>query len=296
LAYETVLNFGLQTGREFYQVTPANSNKCWAYNENPTNEGPNPDTLQFDAAAHNTAWNQRCIEIMAQKIRDDKERFMLPDTVTDKQLYEILLSRWQKLHGKWNETNARMLPTGRFETVQEVASRISKAKVNIKHSENARSRRRTKFQTRKEIVKEEIEGLNRGNPNDEQELRFWTWLLEVLVHLDVEGMSSTESDTIQATGDRVYFTHLVGWRRQEIGEKLRKVDERRDAIKNAAGNRPVTKTYTNQPSRRKHRDGIPRIIYDQEWLASNEKTLRVKVSEEQMEFLDYILPSMTRNS
>lgn len=145
-----------------------------------------------------------------------------------------------------------------------------------------------KLSSRKRIVEGIIELKTSARSND---LKIWQWLEKMLKYLDVEGMSSEESE--EENHRTVYRVKVMTWRR-DITEYLDMIDKQRirmPGLFSRSGSKGVHKvrgqgagflTSARDPMRR-----LPRVLYDNDWFESigEQRQLMLKVSRTQFEWL-----------
>ena len=127
------------------------------------------------------------------------------------------------------------------------------------------------------------------------DLQTWEYFRKLLNKLSIGGMSSEEAGT-EKLGDRtlsVYRVKLCLWRAEEIGDYLRIVDNAGNVpglgATKGAKSAPRVKTTTSGQSGAPA--GLPRKMYDPEWLKKEEKERPfyveddLRVSEEAFDLL-----------
>lgn len=125
----------------------------------------------------------------------------------------------------------------------------------------------------------------------EDELAIWTWLKELLDVLGADGMSSDESTTENL--ETVYRVKRLPWRR-EMASNLEKLDRVRILDKtlfNSQGHRPARRIRgdNNPVSDRKPKQGLPKALYNREWLdvqTEDYRELTLSVSEKSFKWLN----------
>lgn len=122
--------------------------------------------------------------------------------------------------------------------------------------------------------------------DEASDLHVWQWLQNLIETLGEDGMSSEESenDTHGSSIESVCRPRIMEWRR-DIEEELRIIDAQRHLDKDIfspRGAKPVTRIRNsrNPISTRKPKPGLPRPLYDDEWINGKsetylEKTLKV---------------------
>ena|SRR5215471_19946075 len=115
----------------------------------------------------------------------------------------------------------------------------------------------------------------------------WQWLRDLLLTLQRDGMSSDESDV--EDNQIVYRVTVMPWRRRDVANCMELIDSQRmnsDAGFSQRGSKPGKRVrgVRNPESKRKHLNGLPRQLYDDNWWEANHRRLGVEVSEEPFEW------------
>lgn len=123
------------------------------------------------------------------------------------------------------------------------------------------------------------------------DLKVWDWLNKMLDYLEVEGMSSEESE--EENHRTVYRVKIMTWRR-DITDYLSLIDKQRNLIPGLfsnSGSKGVTKSRGQGAgfliSERAAVKGLPRALYDDRWFHSigEQRQLTLKVSKQRFEWL-----------
>lgn len=130
----------------------------------------------------------------------------------------------------------------------------------------------------------------RGDPRGD--LKIWTWLRTLLVYLGTDGMSSEDS-SIEGL-EKVYRVKILLWRR-DIDKYLDLIDNERgiaDQKFAEAGSKPIRRIrhVENQVSNRKPAIGLPKGLYNDDWLGDVESDyleLTLNVSGDQFEWINF---------
>ena len=105
----------------------------------------------------------------------------------------------------------------------------------------------------------------------------WTWLKELLEHLQAEGMSSDESDV---DGYLIaYRVKTTPWRHPDISLYMERIDN----------TKPVERIRDDTLiSTRPHANGLPEVVYDPEWIWQRTNDMPLRVSEEPFRWLGWM--------
>jgi hypothetical protein len=127
------------------------------------------------------------------------------------------------------------------------------------------------------------------------DLQTWEYFREILKKLSVGGMSSEEADT-EKMGNRtvsVFRVKLCLWRAEEIADYLRIIDNVGEGpgLAGTRGSKSTPRVKTMTPSQSGVPIGLPRKMYNPQWLEAQEKERpfyvqdELRVSEEAFELL-----------
>ena len=121
------------------------------------------------------------------------------------------------------------------------------------------------------------------------DLPAWQWLLRVVDTLGVDGTSSEESDSEESIRT-IYRTKRMRWRRRDLSDVLRIVDDERlidKTIYHSQGSKPVPRQRdrsSGPESRRPPPSNLPRAFYDDEWFNSLDEASVREVDPNREEF------------
>jgi hypothetical protein len=132
---------------------------------------------------------------------------------------------------------------------------------------------------------------------DDQEVDVGTWqyLQDLLERLGKDGMSSEEEGVhdLGTTVVSVYYVKLCVWRAKPITDYMLLIDRSAAEVKTSKGGSsgPRIRANTNPIGTTAAPPGLPRKMYDEQWLAEREKnapywvSTTLRVSEEAFQFL-----------
>lgn len=101
----------------------------------------------------------------------------------------------------------------------------------------------------------------------------WSYLVRLLELLSVNGMSDEEGTVVSLpTGQtaRAYNILLCRWRAPVVTEYMMQIDKATKERENQRGNRAQPRVRTVVESARDAPTGLPRALYNQEWLSEHE--------------------------
>jgi hypothetical protein len=117
----------------------------------------------------------------------------------------------------------------------------------------------------------------------------WKWLRQLMKTLGEEGTSSDESEVDEQTGFTIYNVRKVPWRRN-IDFEISMIDKLRFNDKELFSNRgskpsPRTRSNRNQNSSRMPPKGLPKAVYNSEWIANRRDKRKLGISKEPFEWM-----------
>ncbi len=110
--------------------------------------------------------------------------------------------------------------------------------------------------------------------------RYWTFLRNLLLRLNTEGMSSDETVWDERQLKDVYRVKIVAWRR-DISEYLNYIDMARDdpEIFTNRGSKPVERRVRGRQSGRPAKQALPRVFYTDDWFTAVEPDVQCGIFE-----------------
>ncbi|KAJ7691083.1 hypothetical protein B0H14DRAFT_2652165 [Mycena olivaceomarginata] len=178
-----------------------------------------------------------------------------------------------------------------METAEEVKSRVETAEQRRRAKGASNSAKHRKFTRRKSCVQLTLK------LKDDQEVDVGTWqyLQDLLERLGKDGMSSEEEGVhdLGTTVVSVYYVKLCVWRAKPITDYMLLIDRSAAEVKTSKGGSsgPRIRANTNPIGTTAAPPGLPRKMYDEQWLAEREKnapywvSTTLRVSEEAFQFL-----------
>jgi hypothetical protein len=117
----------------------------------------------------------------------------------------------------------------------------------------------------------------------------WKWLRQLIKTLGEDGTSSDESEVDEETGFTIYRVHKMPWRRN-IDFEISTIDRLRLKDKELFSNKgskpsPRTRSTRNQDSTRMPPKGLPKALYNSEWIASRGDKRKLGISKKPFEWM-----------
>ena len=119
----------------------------------------------------------------------------------------------------------------------------------------------------------------------------WIWLRRLIKTLGEEGTSSDESEVDKQTGSIIYRVHKMPWRRK-VDFEISMIDNLRFRDKDLFSNKgskplPRLRSDRNQDSSREAPKGLPRAVYNDDWIAKQSRLdkRRLGISKEPFEWM-----------
>ncbi|KLO05588.1 hypothetical protein SCHPADRAFT_946790 [Schizopora paradoxa] len=256
------------------------------YNESEGEEGIGPQRfdIRFDFSPGSVAnfWNYACAELLL-----DKTTVKYPKKPLEHSEYvEMVIDKLKRLKHHYSDARPKFM-NGIQETGEDVLNRFEASdKVKDEH-DRANTRMKTKFAMRDKIVTKELDLCS----PDSVERKYWIFLRDMLDKLQVQGMSSDETDFDEVTKEKVFRVNVLLWRK-DISENLAFIDEKRDDDLHFStrGSRGFKKIANRKfYSRRAAVKGLPRAFYDDSWfkkIDERRRSLTLKVSRKDFKWLD----------
>jgi hypothetical protein len=134
---------------------------------------------------------------------------------------------------------------------------------------------------------------------DEDSVRLWTWLGNVLEELGQDGMSSDES-AVEDEVEVVFRQKIMPWRRK-MDKELDFIDSGRLGQRafGKQGSKPVRRyrLRDNLVSTREPVDGLPRCLYDDNWFTHRTgRDRQLKTSSKHFEWRTIVWNNVGRRS
>ncbi|KAJ7615014.1 hypothetical protein FB45DRAFT_1035806 [Roridomyces roridus] len=268
--------------------TPATQAEVDACEDGVGDPAPNVFKWDFGAGYTKSRWN----ELMMQKIVDlvmEDYRDFLEEHNVERELLEMKLGeQLVRYRSAWNNFQPRLVEDeDRMETKREAAARaLAKIEQNQLNSRQTSSKIR-KFAQRVETVEETI--ALKKEKGIVADIKTWERLLEMILILGEQGMSSEEEDEVEVDNEMVtiYRVKICIWREPRVVDYLRWVDKQTKESRaklNIAGRKPSTR-YRNSANGfgvSKAPRGLPESLYNNAWLkeASPAYLRELKVSKE----------------
>ncbi|KAK0224272.1 hypothetical protein IW262DRAFT_1459336 [Armillaria fumosa] len=286
---------GIGMLEEFISYEPVEESLVITFREGMGN-GPEDEfyTLDFSPGFRGSRWNRIIINNMVGVIQAEllQEGHLVDvDNAYIKETLRNLLSSAQQ---KWAAAIPRFKKgKPELETEAEVVERLTETsrRANAKALSHAAKDR--KHKTRTTIVKKIIYLKIKQRVND---LPVWKFMQRLVEYLGPGGMSSEETEVRQIGGrvETIYLIKVCLWRHEDITQHMMEIDDYgRSVIKRwdkhlpqERENGPRFDEEVRMPA------GLPRSLYDPDWLESLEEDDReeMAVSEEVFELLERMVP------
>ncbi|KAJ7122129.1 hypothetical protein C8R44DRAFT_735847 [Mycena epipterygia] len=234
------------------------------------NEGlESPDeeeyTLDFSSSFMSSLWNKEILERLTSGFMDaieaDPNHFGLPQISREYVLAEFYgkLKRAQEWWARWQPRYSVAGATQ--ETDEEVRARVENWVNNRQKSINARSAKQRKFTRRMGTVENVIEIKTVKN---EPDLESWKFLLAILNHLDVAGMSSEDGEAGEVGGQtvQIFRVRLCAWRAPPVTDYLHIIDDTATRMKPSKAHPRIRGSMVGRSNPPK---GLPTEMYNEEW-------------------------------
>ncbi|KAJ7062167.1 hypothetical protein C8F01DRAFT_125940 [Mycena amicta] len=248
----------------------------------------------FGAGYYNAKWNQILVARAAaqlQKERTENPRLaaLLPE-VADSYIAGLFMNFLKSAAEAYHRPQPRL-----GETSEQAQRRAEQYTVRQLASNKGRQRKKNKHEKREKIVTRLL--LLATNKKDAAEIAKLRFIQKLVKKLGVDGMSS-EDDKPGKIGDTITTVHLVSispWRNPTATKFLHWIDDNAQATMRSDTARTRIRTDTPSPSAAPTK--LPRILYDERWLAA-EKEIdecfeeELEISEEAFEMLEWVAEEM----
>lgn len=117
----------------------------------------------------------------------------------------------------------------------------------------------------------------------------WKWLRQLIKTLGEDGTSSDESEVDEQTGHTIYRVHKMPWRRN-IDFEISTIDKLRFNDKDLFSNKgskpsPRSRNNRNPNSSRMPPKGLPRAVYNCDWIANRLDQRKLGISKKPFEWM-----------
>ncbi|KAJ7613953.1 hypothetical protein FB45DRAFT_1036082 [Roridomyces roridus] len=290
----TLARFDVQQAGDFAFHVPASARLVKACGDGLNNDPP-AGLFQWDFSDGygKSRWN----DLMMQKIvnlflRDDGANGVLAEHGVHRDFLEQKLGeQLGRYRTSWKAYQPRFLEAqGRMETQAEAHARALGANDQHLLSSRSTTMKTAKFTKRKDTVDKTIE--IKKLDGTAQDIATWERLLEMLILLGEQGMSSEDEDELEVDGIKipVFIVKICIWREPRIVDYLRLVDAQTAQFKGVQRPRgPKPETRVRKPGNgngvAKAPVGLPRSLYNEQWLAAASPSYlkELKVSKEAFE-------------
>ncbi|KAJ7084494.1 hypothetical protein C8R43DRAFT_965272 [Mycena crocata] len=289
------------TAAEFSDYQPVSVDKVIACNAGEVGPDEADLTLDFSEGFMSSLWNKELLQRLTSSFLEARSRgpnkYGLPDVSAEYVMGEYYghLKRSQETWALWQPRYNKL--TGTCETANEVKIRVEAYLKKRQSSVNGRGARQRKYKRRVKVVKSLIDiKIERGDVD----LESWRFLLRILEHLGVGGMSSEDNGVgeFQGRTTPIFVVRLCPWRAQTVTDYMKLVDQSGSSMATNIHALPrersaSLKGTTPAPT------GMPRKMYDEAWLANiKEKRPRyyeeeLRISEEAFELLVVATSNLT---
>ncbi|KAJ7135179.1 hypothetical protein C8R43DRAFT_1132729 [Mycena crocata] len=289
------------TAAEFSDYQPVSVDKVIACNAGEVGPDEADLTLDFSEGFMSSLWNKELLQRLTSSFLEARSRgpnkYGLPDVSAEYVMGEYYghLKRSQETWALWQPCYNKL--TGTCETANEVKIRVEAYLKKRQLSVNGRGARQRKYKRRVKVVKSLIDiKIERGDVD----LESWRFLLRILEHLGVGGMSSEDNGVgeFQGRTTPIFVVRLCPWRTQTVTDYMKLVDQSGSSMATNIHALPrersaSLKGTTPAPT------GMPRKMYDEAWLANiKEKRPRyyeeeLRISEEAFELLVVATSNLT---
>ncbi|KAJ7105940.1 hypothetical protein C8R44DRAFT_886384 [Mycena epipterygia] len=287
------LNTGLDRAKDFHDyqsVTEEDARRCEVGEKSPP-EGS--CQLYFGFGWANSLWNKQVLETLIQKLlkarAKDSGHYEIPD-VAEGYILALFVNRLKDARGQWALYQPR---TG--ESSADALERATAYMEDRRERNVGTSRKKSKFDVRRATTDKMLK--ISAAKQDHPAAATWKWLGEELLdQLEVGGMSSEEDEPmdVQCGNQVVVMTaHKISicpWRLVKVANYLEVIDKATDArrtkkIQKRIRVRGQRQSMTEPPL------GLPRALYDADWLAQQKKYIpdveeELEISEKEMTLME----------
>ncbi|KAJ7085986.1 hypothetical protein C8R43DRAFT_1142460 [Mycena crocata] len=216
------------TAAEFSDYQPVSVDKVIACNAGEVGPDEADLTLDFSEGFMSSLWNKELLQRLTSSFLEARSRgpnkYGLPDVSAEYVMGEYYghLKRSQETWALWQPRYNKL--TGTCETANEVKIRVEAYLKKRQLSVNGRGARQRKYKRRVKVVKSLIDiKIERGDVD----LESWRFLLRILEHLGVGGMSSEDNGVgeFQGRTTPIFVVRLCPWRTQTVTDYMKLVDQ-----------------------------------------------------------------------
>ncbi|KAG2046086.1 hypothetical protein BDR06DRAFT_1039201 [Suillus hirtellus] len=259
--------FGFSQDADFIVYEPASRQDVHAYEYE---DGPGPDRRNptFDLQnGSKSPWNSKIIDSLLKELQNRASEENWPFQRSEAYFKEILQHRYKRLRTIWTAAQPKITAKGALETPAEVEERLITKKDETLKSTRQTTRRKNKYLRRVTVLDHLVKQTSDENRED---LQAWQWLQKLVKTMGEGGMSSEESD-VENQIETVLCVKNMVWR-HTIERELDIVDNQRlmdNDIFAPQGSKPMKwiRATGNPTTSRAEVDGLPKALYNDEWLA-----------------------------
>ncbi|KAF8184618.1 hypothetical protein K438DRAFT_1766304 [Mycena galopus ATCC 62051] len=286
--------YGFDTAEEFRHYQPVDARLASVCDDGGEGPAASDYSLDFGEAYESSRWNHTVIAKLVggfQAARTaSSDGWGLP-AVTNEYLEGLLYGHLKRSQQAWALWRPRFLRLAmKMETEAEAIARAEAYLAKRQVSVGSRSCHDNKHARRLEIIERMIVMKTNQSAPD---LAIWTYFKTVVEHLDIDGMSSEDPEVAVLEGKpiNVYRVRLCSWRAQPITEYLRMID---DAGQQSQKTNAGPRIRNGGEGRRAPPKGLPRKMYDEQWLAAQHPSYieELEISQEAFQFLVAATTSM----
>jgi hypothetical protein len=295
--------FNIAQDADFIIHEPVGREEVYSYEYE---DGPGPDlkNLTFDLRnGSKTPWNSKIIDLLLEEIQKRCTEEQWPFQRSEAYFREILHDRYKRLRTIWTAAQPKVTAKGILETPAEVEKRlVTKKDETLKATRQTTRRRNVGPQSPDNVGTEETSQkyrrrvavvdhlVKQTSDENEEDLPAWRWLQRLIKTLGEGGMSSEESD-VENDIETVLRVKNMTWRRA-IEREMDIVDHQRlvdDDIFAPQGSKPMKRIRAggNLTTSRAQADGLPKVLYNEGWLAglTKRQVERLTISEEEFKWM-----------
>ncbi|KAJ7610388.1 hypothetical protein FB45DRAFT_869496 [Roridomyces roridus] len=281
----TFEKFKVELGSDFIFHSPATERQVedFAEAENATLSHWQWD---FNTGYLDSAWNAVQMErLINAAIKEDEKgmQYIRKGEIHREFLEFVLSEQLERYRGDWKLFQPRWLPDkDRAETKAEAVARGKVMVFMRRMNSKSINAQRRKFLVRRNtteavIAMKETEGAS--------DLATWNRILELLDHLQSDGMSEEEEIPKTISGQKVkaFQILLCVWREPDIAKIMRLVDMQKQRFEDIHnGTKSAVRERSKDTGNRAAPKGLPRCLYDSNWFnsLSPKQVKELKVSKE----------------
>ncbi|KAK7056077.1 hypothetical protein R3P38DRAFT_2850331 [Favolaschia claudopus] len=275
--------YGRKRAVDFQHYTPVDVEEVQLCNQGIKGPLPQEYALDFSEGYNTSIWNATIIQKLAARVKAAHEDDWQLPKVSDEYIAAHLYGHLKRSQEQWKRRQPRFLPEKQaLETNLEVILRCKDSVKREAERAVSRSLKQQKLTLRKKTTADRLLLATPGT-EEHSDLEYDDDLLD---YLGVDGMSSEDDDTLVVPGGVVpsecFKVKKCIWRAEPVTYSMNDIDRHAALHKknnNRGGAKKGTRVRVEELGKSEAPSGLPRALYDEDWVASKEREIPLWVEQ-----------------